>query len=65
MPEKQPIQIRDLYPDFTDEQLAEAESKLRRFVHLLAKIYEERNALQDLTARQSSPTIPSERSKPQ
>lgn len=65
MREKQPILIKDLYPDFTDEQLAEAETKLRRFVRVLAKIYEERNAAENLTAGQSSPTIPSERSKPQ
>lgn len=64
MPAEQPIQIKDLYPDFTDKQLADAETKLRRFVHVLAEIYEERNALQNLTARQSSPNIPSERSNP-
>lgn len=63
MPEEAPIRIKDLYPDFTDRELAEAETKLRRFVRVLAKIYEEGNAFQDLTAPESSPTIPSERSK--
>jgi hypothetical protein len=66
MSDKPPIRIKDLYPDFTDEQLAEAETKLRRFARVLAKIYKERNgADEDLTAGCGSPTIPSERSKPQ
>jgi hypothetical protein len=62
MPEKQPIRIKDLYPDFTDEQLAEAETKLWRFVRVMAEIYEERHAIKDLTAHHSSPKIPNERS---
>jgi len=64
MPDKQPIRIKDLYPGFTDKQLAEAETKLRRFVRVMAEIYEERNAIKDLTADHRSPKIPNERSTP-
>ena len=32
--------IRDLYPDFTDEQLAEAEDNLEQYLLLMLRIYE-------------------------
>lgn len=42
MIEKQPISIKQLYPEFTEEQLAEAEANLRQFAAVLLKIYEDR-----------------------
>ena len=32
--------IRDLYPSFTDEQLAEVEDTLERYLALVLRIYE-------------------------
>jgi hypothetical protein len=34
------VTIRDLYPDFTEEQLQEADANLRRYVAVLVRIYE-------------------------
>jgi hypothetical protein len=39
--EKKPAPtIRDLYPDFTDEQLAVAEDNLEQYLMLVLRIYE-------------------------
>lgn len=35
-----PPTIKDLYPDFTDEQLREAEEKLEQYLVLALRIYE-------------------------
>ncbi len=70
-----PIPIRQLYPDFTDEQLEQAEATFRRYIAVLTHIYtrvrEEqgpeaatRLAHGDLTVPASSFTIPDERSDP-
>jgi hypothetical protein len=64
MPGDQPINIKQLYPDFTDEQLAEAEANLRRFARVLAEIYQERAGKRDLTVADSLPIIQIERSNP-
>lgn len=48
MPEEQPIEIKQLYPHFTDEELAQAEANLRRFVHVMTEIYEERKCLRGI-----------------
>lgn len=69
-----PVTIRDLYPDFTEEQLEQAESNLRRYIAVMVRIYErilceqgseaaKRLAYgEDLTLSPSSSTIPDERS---
>jgi hypothetical protein len=40
MQHDEPIHIRDLYPDLTEEQLREAEANLSRFTTVLLKILE-------------------------
>jgi hypothetical protein len=70
-----PITIRELYPDFTDEQLEQAEATFRRYIAVLTRIYtrvrEEqgpeaatRLSLGDLTVPESSSTMQKERSNP-
>jgi hypothetical protein len=70
-----PITIRELYPDFTNEQLAEAETTFRRYIAVMVRIYERVRAEQgpeaatrlahdDLTTPQGSANVPVERSKP-
>ena len=70
-----PITIRELYPDFTNEQLAEAETTFRRYIAVMVRIYERvrveqgpaaasRLAHGDLTAPQESANVPVERSNP-
>ena len=34
--------IRDLYPDYTEEQLQEAENNIERYLELVLRIYERR-----------------------
>jgi hypothetical protein len=69
------ITIRELYPDFTEEQLDQAEATFRRYIAVMTRIYarvrEEqgpeaatRLALGNLTDSESSSTIPNERSNP-
>ena len=36
----QPITLRDLYPDFSDEQLEEAEANLERYLAVMMRIAE-------------------------
>jgi hypothetical protein len=70
-----PITIRELYPDFTEEQLEQAEATFRRYIAVMTRIYtrvrEEQGheaatalALGNLTVSESSSTIPNERSNP-
>jgi hypothetical protein len=41
--EKKPVPtIRDLYPNFTDAELAEAEDNLERYLTLVLRIFERR-----------------------
>jgi hypothetical protein len=65
-----PITIRDLYPDFTEEQLQEAEANLERYLRVIIRIAERLEAEGytpadlDLTARDAEGTLSVERSKP-
>lgn len=67
------ITLREVYPTFTDEQLAEAESTFRRYIAVMARIYERVRAEQgpeaatrlangDLTDLPGSASVPVERS---
>ena len=38
------LTVRDLYPDFSEDQLAEAEKNLRRFAAILLRVYERTKA---------------------
>ena len=69
------ITIRELYPDFTEEQLEQAEATFRRYIAVMARIYRRvreeqgpeaatRLASGNLTVSESSSTIPNERSNP-
>ena len=40
----EPPTIRDLYPDYTEEQLQEAEENLERYIELVLRIYERRES---------------------
>jgi hypothetical protein len=40
MAEDQPITIRDLYPQMTEEELAVAEVNLKRYVAVIVRIYD-------------------------
>ena len=57
------ITLRDLYPDFTDEQLEEAEANLRRYLSVMVRIAERLQSEgycltdPDLTRSRPSPTI--------
>lgn len=70
-----PITIRDVYPEFTEEQLQQAEATFRRYIAVMVRIYERVRAEQgpeaatrlatgDLTLSASSSNIPNERSNP-
>lgn len=70
-----PITIHDLYPSFSDDQIAQAEATNRRYVAVMARIFERvrlergpdaagRLARGDLTAAGGSVTVPGERSNP-
>jgi hypothetical protein len=74
MKDQRPLTIRDLYPEFDDKQLEEAERNLRRYVQIVWRIYERLKAegkpwpglgTSDLTDRRTSATIPTERSNSQ
>lgn len=74
------IEIRDLYPQYSPEELAEAEYNFRRYIAALARIYErmrekgitladlqaaeEEHGDEDLTSSEDGSTIPEERSNP-
>lgn len=69
------ISLRDIYPAFSDEQLASAEATFRRYIAVMARIYERVRAEQgpeaatrlaygDLTAPEGSANVPGERSNP-
>jgi hypothetical protein len=71
MNQQLPLTIRDLYPDTSDEQLAEAERNLRRYVQIIWRIYERLKSegkswpglgTTNLTAGPGSSNIPTERS---
>jgi hypothetical protein len=65
-----PITIRDLYPEMNDEELAEAEANLRRYVAVIVRIHDRLKAEgktwpdppADLTLSAGDFTIPNERS---
>lgn len=70
-----PITIRDLFPHFTEEQLADAEAAFRRYIAVMVRIYERVRSEQgpeaarrlcygDLTDPASSSNVPGERSNP-
>jgi hypothetical protein len=77
MPKHQRITIRELYPDFTDKELKEAEANLKRYVQILWRIHERLKAegmplpslsgdsARDLTVPAGSSSIPTERSNTQ
>ena len=67
--------LSEIYPDFTEEQLQQAEATFRRYIVVMVRIYERVRAEQgpeaatrlaygDLTLSSSSSTIPNERSNP-
>lgn len=69
------ISLRDIYPAFSNEQLADAEVTFRRYVAVMVRIYERVRAEQgpeaathlaygDLTGAQRSANVPVERSNP-
>jgi hypothetical protein len=70
MPDDLPVTIRDLYPDFTDQELEQAEANLRRYLAVLVRMAERLaaegrsiNDLGDLTDSPTRSTISNERSK--
>lgn len=73
MPHSRSITIADLYPDMNEQQLAEAEANLKRFVAVIVRIYDRLTAEgkgwpepptpAELTDFGDGFTIPSERSK--
>jgi hypothetical protein len=52
--------IRDLYPHFTDEQLAEAEDNLERYLALVLSIFERRELQKAERLTEDSDAIPCE-----
>jgi hypothetical protein len=52
--------IRDLYPHFTDEQLAEAEDNLERYLTLALSIFERRELERAEQLTEDSDAIPCE-----
>jgi len=52
--------IRDLYPHFTDEQLAEAEDNLERYLTLALSIFERRELQKAEQLTEDSDEIPCE-----
>lgn len=61
MPEEKPISIKELYPDFNDDQLKEAEANLRHFARVLMEIHRDKP---DLTVSGTLHNIDAERSNP-
>ncbi len=70
-----PITISELYPDFTEEQLEQAEATFRRYIAVMTHIYTRvrdeqgpeaatRLALGNLTDFETSSNIQDERSNP-
>ena len=75
MDREQQITMREVYPTFSDEQLADAETTFRRYVAVMVRIYERVRAEQgpdaatrlangDLTVSHGSANVPVERSNP-
>jgi hypothetical protein len=73
MDQESNITLRDLYPAFTEEQLAEAEATFRRYIAVMVRIHERVRAEQgpdaatrlangDLTGLRGSANVPVERS---
>jgi hypothetical protein len=64
MQQEQPITLRDLYPDFSDQQLEEAEANLERYLGVMLRIAERLRseghdlASPDLTASRTEASIP-------
>ena len=52
--------IRDLYPHFTDEQLAEAEDNLERYLALVLSIFERRELQKAEQLTEDNDEIPCE-----
>jgi hypothetical protein len=52
--QKHPITIQDLYPELTPEQQQEAEYRLKRYIDIIARIYER---TQGLTASDGAATL--------
>jgi hypothetical protein len=53
-PLQENIDLSDLYPDLTPEELAEAEYNLTRYIDVVRRIYERVN---DLTETEGDPTL--------
>jgi hypothetical protein len=71
MPDPDPITIRDLYPDFRDAELEEAEANLRRYLTVLIRMAERLHAegrslseLAELTVLPERSNVQDERSNP-
>jgi len=54
----EPLTIKDLYPEFNDEQLAEAEANLQRFGQVLLDIFKERTNTKRVTALTDGQDLP-------
>ena len=52
--------IRDLYPDYTDQELAEAEDNLERYLKLVLGIFERRELEKAERLTEDSDEIPCE-----
>ena len=52
--------IRDLYPNYTDEELAEAEDNIERYLALVLRIYERRELERAGRLTESSGAVPCE-----
>ena len=70
MKQHQPITLRDLYPDYSDEQLEEAEANLERYLAVMMRIAERLRsegydlAAPDLTRSQTNASIPDVKVEP-
>jgi hypothetical protein len=73
MDREQNITLHEVYPTFSEEQLAEAENTFRKYIAVMVRIYERVRAEQgpedatllaygDLTPSEGSDTVPVERS---
>ncbi len=62
--DQQPVTLRDLYPQFTAEQLEEAEANLERYLAVMARLVERLRveghdlAASDLTSSDMEASIP-------
>ena len=69
MNEEKEITLREIYPEFSDAEIAEAESNIRRYLAVLIRIAERLQAEGytpddlDLTLSGTESIIPGERSK--